>query len=435
MDVIIGDIIEYEIKNDWLTGKLLSINKDGAYEIEHSDGTVGHIPKGCNIRKKKCNKEHPYVSEQVNAASNVIKDLALDQKKDCVNSKKTIPTNTKNPVRSNKTNKFKSQELHSDEKSIKSLGSQKEEINKSSESVSVKCEIDLKEFQRNPEVLNLSSNGYNDTNITIISSLINAHTTYITLYLNGNNIGDNGAQILVEGLKLNKTLTHLDLGGNQIKDVAAESIAVWLADNTTLTYLDLDENMIANAGASALGKALMTNKVLKVLILESNLIENEGAIDLAEGLKINFTPGTFVTLQNIPEHWDFSNGQVAKVIKLLPNKKIAISVDMKQAFAFPCPFLKQDKTSLLWLDLDQNKIGDTGVCALGEALKTNTVLTKLCLEGNRITDKGGYGLMNGLKENRKLKTLYLHMNGLTSEVKLKFFEIKEKHKTLFTLYA
>ena len=55
--------------------------------------------------------------------------------------------------------------------------------------------------------------------------------------------------------------------------------------------------------------------------------------------------------------------------------------------------------------LRNNKIGDQGAIAIGEALKVNGALTKLFLNRNSFGDQGAIAIGEALKVNGALKTL------------------------------
>ena len=54
------------------------------------------------------------------------------------------------------------------------------------------------------------------------------------------------------------------------------------------------------------------------------------------------------------------------------------------------------------IDLKDNKIGDEGGKAIGEALKVNTSLTEIYLGDNNIGDEGGKAIGEALKVNTNI---------------------------------
>eukprot|EP00435_Cladocopium_sp_Y103_P074507 s374_g49.t1 len=64
------------------------------------------------------------------------------------------------------------------------------------------------------------------------------------------------------------------------------------------------------------------------------------------------------------------------------------------------------------LDLRSNEIGDQGVEALAESLKSNGSLKELALGGNSIGDRGAEAVAEGLKSNGSLKDLWLWYNNI-----------------------
>lgn len=74
------------------------------------------------------------------------------------------------------------------------------------------------------------------------------------------------------------------------------------------------------------------------------------------------------------------------------------------------------------LDLSFNQIDETGGEAIAEALRTNRTLTNLRLWSNQIGDVGGRAILEALRANTKsnLKTLDLSYNGLSQGLKDEF---------------
>ena len=72
--------------------------------------------------------------------------------------------------------------------------------------------------------------------------------------------------------------------------------------------------------------------------------------------------------------------------------------------------IKLAPSSLTYLDLECNKIGDPGGLALGDALKTNVDLRHLSLANNRIGVEGATVMAEALKRNASLTTLDFRYN-------------------------
>ena len=70
----------------------------------------------------------------------------------------------------------------------------------------------------------------------------------------------------------------------------------------------------------------------------------------------------------------------------------------------------RENRSLRLLDLGENDISDAGVVALAEAVSDNTSIAELRLQGNSVGDDGAEALATMLKKNRTLTSLELDSN-------------------------
>ncbi|MCD6035114.1 MAG: family protein 3-like [Rickettsiales bacterium] len=95
--------------------------------------------------------------------------------------------------------------------------------------------------------------------------------------------------------------------------------------------------------------------------------------------------------------------------------------------------LKTNKT-LTTLYLDWNKIGNTGAEALAEALKTNKTLTALDLSCNDIGNMGAGAILEALRTNKTLTTLHLGWNEIDKTGAEAILEALRTNKTLTTLH-
>eukprot|EP00003_Mantamonas_plastica_P027368 TRINITY_DN585_c0_g3_i2.p1 TRINITY_DN585_c0_g3~~TRINITY_DN585_c0_g3_i2.p1 ORF type:complete len:327 (+),score=122.09 TRINITY_DN585_c0_g3_i2:303-1283(+) len=76
------------------------------------------------------------------------------------------------------------------------------------------------------------------------------------------------------------------------------------------------------------------------------------------------------------------------------------------AFAFA---LSQNK-SLLHLEMNRTKIGDTGALDIASALEINNSLLTIKMQGNYITEDAGRLITDSLKQNKRLRTVELSGN-------------------------
>eukprot|EP00812_Abedinium_dasypus_P009335 NODE_3031_length_840_cov_268.620382.p1 GENE.NODE_3031_length_840_cov_268.620382~~NODE_3031_length_840_cov_268.620382.p1 ORF type:complete len:199 (-),score=74.23 NODE_3031_length_840_cov_268.620382:226-822(-) len=91
-------------------------------------------------------------------------------------------------------------------------------------------------------------------------------------------------------------------------------------------------------------------------------------------------------------------------------------------------------STLTWLRLVFNKIGDVGAKALADALKNNSTLETLWLTGNKIGDVGAKALADGLKSNSTLKTLWLEQNNIGNVGAKALAEALKSNTTLKQLF-
>merc|ERR1712150_132605 len=86
------------------------------------------------------------------------------------------------------------------------------------------------------------------------------------------------------------------------------------------------------------------------------------------------------------------------------------------------------------LYLSHNKIGDIGVTAISNVLKTNTVLAELRLFNNHIGVAGANALAGMLKLNTSLTSLNINANPIGEEGCIKFAEALKENTPLKKLY-
>jgi len=89
-------------------------------------------------------------------------------------------------------------------------------------------------------------------------------------------------------------------------------------------------------------------------------------------------------------------------------------------------------SSLTSLSLGNNRIGDAGGIALGDALGKNCTLRDLCLGNNSIGKTGGCALARGLQTNSVLTTLMLSGNDVYDAGAVAFAEALNNHKCALT---
>ena len=241
-----------------------------------------------------------------------------------------------------------------------------------------------------------------DSGATSIAEAIKVNKTLTSLDLSNNRISDAGATSIAEAIKVNKSLTDLKLFGNGISDAGAKSIAEVIKVSETFTRLDLSNNRISDAGATSIAKAIEVNKALTHLKLSGNGISNAGAESIAFAIEINKTL----------THLDLSfNG-----IRDAGARSLAEAVKVNQ--------------TLTSLNLSKNRSSDAGASSIAEAIKVNKTLTNLNLSRNGISDVGARSIAEAIKINKTLTYLNLSFNSISDAGVTSVREASKVSKTL-----
>ena len=231
----------------------------------------------------------------------------------------------------------------------------------------------------------------------ILSEVIRANATLITLGLCFACISDSGATSIAEAIKVNKTLTSLDLSNNRISDAGATSIADAIKVSKSLTHLKLFGNGISDAGATSIAEVIKVNETLTFLDLSNNRISDEGATSIAEAIEVNKTLTHLKLFGNGIS--DAGAASIAFAIKI--NKTLAEAVKVNQ--------------TLTSLNLSKNRSNDAGATSIAEAIKENKTLTNLNLSRNGIRDAGATSITKAIKINKTLTYLNLSFNGIRDD--------------------
>lgn len=182
-------------------------------------------------------------------------------------------------------------------------------------------------------------------------------------------------------------LGYLHLGYNSIGDKLMVDIIKALVNFTKLTTLDLQLNDIKSAGGLAIANLLSLNSSITSLDLEQNDIEKQSAIEIAKILN-----KSSLTYLNLGYNYI---GDVAAT-------EFATALE--------------SNTKLISLDLSSNSITDDGAISFSEMIKYNSTLTSLSLAHNKIRDVGCYSLLEPLRINTSLTLLNLVGNGIDEQI-------------------
>ena len=269
-----------------------------------------------------------------------------------------------------------------------------------------------------------------DSGATSIAKAIKVNNTLTSLDLSNNRISDAGATSIAEAIKVNKNLTHLKLFGNGISDAGATSIAGVIKVNETLTSLDLSNNRISDTGATSTAEAIKVNKTLTYLDLSNNRISDVGAISIAEAIEVNKTLTHLKLSGNgISDTGATSTAEAIKVNKTLTSLDFSNNRISDTGATSTAQTIKVNKT-LTYLDLSNNRISDVGAISIAEAIEVNKTLTHLKLSGNGISDAGATSIAFATKINQTLSHLNLSFNCISDAGATSLAEAVKVNQTL-----
>ena len=188
----------------------------------------------------------------------------------------------------------------------------------------------------------------------------NSYSSEFELNLYGNHITDESSSLIASLLSSNYPITKLDVGLNKLSS-STDIIFKSLHHNTVLTELLLQWISLKSSDMRPLGQMLTSNNTLSVMDISGNDIGPDGCQYLA----------------------DCRNISLNKVI--MRRCKLGVSGADKIGIML-C------HSSITYVDLDSNSIGDVGVEKLVEHLKSNKTIKHLGLYGNDITSNGAVHL-------------------------------------------
>ena len=273
-----------------------------------------------------------------------------------------------------------------------------------------------------------------DSGATSIAEAIKVNKTLTSLDLSNNRISDAGATCIADAIKVTKSLTHLKLFGNDISDAGATSIAGAIKVNETLTSLDLSNNRISDAGATCIADAIKVSKSLTHLKLFGNGISDAGAASIAFAIKINKTLTHLnLSFNSISDAGATSLAEAVKVNQTLTSLNLSKNRSNDAGATSIAEAIKVNKT-LTDLNLSRNGIRDAGATSIAEAIKINKTLTYLNLSFNGINDAGATSIAEAIKVNKILTHLNLFDNGISDAGAITLAEAVKVNKTLTSLH-
>ena len=225
-------------------------------------------------------------------------------------------------------------------------------------------------------------------------------------------IGSEHLNLLIESLGNIERLSIVDcdLDFNGIDNT--DHFLTRLVSSSDMTELRLTECYLGNEEISAVSEGIKSSDSIKLLDLTGNNLLASSCKPLADMLAVNTSLCFLILDENfigdvgveLLSHGLARNEQLYK----LDLKANHIGADGCERLA--SGLTKASSSVLQLLDLSDNDIADAGATALGELLKTNHHLRCLTLDACMISDEGITKLCSGLSTNTTLQELTISNN-------------------------
>ncbi|XP_059817063.1 ribonuclease inhibitor-like isoform X2 [Hypanus sabinus] len=300
----------------------------------------------------------------------------------------------------------------------------------------------LSEALRNPECkiqkLGLGSVGLTAAGVVDLTSALSTNRSLAELDLADNELGDSGVKLVFEalrnpGCKIQKLcLESVGLTAAGVVDLTSA-----LSTNCSLTELDLRDNELGDSGVKLVFEALRNPECkLQKLGLDFVGLTAAGVVDLTSALSTNRSLTELDLANN-----ELGDSGVKLVSEALRNpgckiQKLCLgSVGLTAAGVVDLTSALSTNRSLTELDLANNELGDSGVKLVSEALRNpECKIQKLCLRSVGLTAAGVEDLTSALSTNCSLTELDLGYNKLgDSGVKLVFEAVRNPKCKIQTL--
>lgn len=243
--------------------------------------------------------------------------------------------------------------------------------------------------------LSLTNQGIGDSMALILAASLDTLPFVMALDMADNNLTDESMKDLFEAIERNPNIVEIDFSTNDIDSGSAEGLAKYLSSsNCSLKKLYLKTADLDDSETAAFVDALMKNTSLEELDLSGNLI---GKDETLNAVKPGITTGGEALATLLRE-----DTCVLKTLKIAWNMiRMDSAVDLCDSLSF--------NSTLTYLDVSYNTIGTDGGNTLGRALLTNKCLKKLIIKNNMIDPVACFTICVGARETSSLK--YLDLDG------------------------
>ncbi|XP_051865752.1 ribonuclease inhibitor-like isoform X3 [Pristis pectinata] len=286
----------------------------------------------------------------------------------------------------------------------------------------------VSEALRNPECkihkLGLQCVGLTAAGVVDLASALSTNRPLTDLNLGGNKLGDSGVKLVSEALRNPECKIHkLGLWCVGLTAAGVVDLASTLSTNRSLTELDLGGNKLGDSGVKVVSEALRNPECkIQKLGLRCVGLTAAGVVDLTSAL-VDLTSALStnrpLTELNLGGN-KLGDLGVKLVSEALRNPECKIHkldlwcVGLTAAGVVDLASALSTNRSLTELDLGGNKLGDSGVKLVSEALRNpECKIQKLGLGWTGLTDSGTNNLVSVLSTNRSLRELDLRSNSLT----------------------
>ncbi|KAL6046565.1 RNA-DNA hybrid ribonuclease [Balamuthia mandrillaris] len=245
---------------------------------------------------------------------------------------------------------------------------------------------------------------------------------------------------LADALKRNTTVVSVDFDGSTFPVETPEIIAAALQRNRSVTSISLRDCGLQPPAIVAFAEMLAGHPSIKSCAFSGNRLEGMGVGALCSvvlGGNNNATPSVLTTLEL--SFTSIGAEGVCHIVKVLKEGKSSItSLDLQETGmgdkgAVAIGSLLRSAPPLKVLKLQDNGIREEGIMSIAEALAVNEQLTYLDLTRNEITARAAASLRKALNVNKSLLELGLAGGALEPASGITLANVLKKNNSLTSL--